>query len=89
MYARFTTEEADSGQKSLSLCDTAWGLLDTFGLALRDLVRLHEDQFQAIVDGETDAGRFDLLIHLANERKNDAKYAYIAHCEHHGCWPML
>ena len=60
-------------------------LLDGFGRAVQELVRLHEQQFQAIVAGDATANRFDLLIHEANENKQNAKYAYMAHVENHGC----
>ncbi len=60
-------------------------LLDAFGRAVQELMRLHEQQFQAIVAGDSDANRFDLLIHEAGDRKQNAKYAYMSHVENHGC----
>jgi hypothetical protein len=60
-------------------------LLDAFGRAVQELMRLHEQQFQAIVAGDSTANRFDLLIHEAGEKKQHAKYAYMAHVENHGC----
>jgi hypothetical protein len=66
-------------------CETARRLLDEFGEAVRGVVMLHEQQFLAIVDGDSDAGRFDVLIHDANERKHNAKYAYLNHLHLHGC----
>jgi len=46
---------------------------------------LHEQQFLAIVAGDLDSNRFDLLIHMANEKKQQAKYAYLQHVDTHGC----
>lgn len=46
---------------------------------------LHEQQFLAIVSGDSECHRFDLLIHMANEKKQRAKYAYLHHVETHGC----
>ena len=66
-------------------CAEAKRLLEMFGEAVQALVKLHENQFLAIVEGDSDAGRFDLLIHDANERKQNAKYAYMAHLDSHGC----
>jgi hypothetical protein len=66
-------------------CAESARLLDGFGRAVQELMRLHEQQFQAIVAGDSAANRFDLLIHEANEKKQNAKYAYMAHVEHHGC----
>jgi hypothetical protein len=66
-------------------CQEARCLLDVFGESARDLVQLHELQFQAIVDGDPECSRFDVLIHMANERKMAAKYEYLHHVEAHGC----
>jgi CheY-like chemotaxis protein len=60
-------------------------LLDEFGKAVRELLGLHEEQFLAIIDGDGECSRFDLLIHMANEHKQLAKYAYLRHVEAHGC----
>lgn len=68
-------------------CRQAKDLLDAFAEAIRELIRLHEDQFQAVVGGDPDSHRFDDLIHMANERKREAKYAYVHHLEIHGCLP--
>jgi len=66
-------------------CEEARRLLDVFGQTVQELVQLHELQFLAIVDGDPDCNRFDVLIHMANERKMAAKYDYIRHVEEHGC----
>lgn len=82
----------DSGEISLErwldarfICAEARRLLDMFGEAVEELIALHEQQFQAVVAGERDANRFDLLIHGANERKRQAKYLYLTHLREHGC----
>jgi len=72
-------------EKSPIYCEEAKRLLDEFGDAVQALMILHEQQFMAIVEGDPTASRFDLLIHDANERKQNAKYAYINHLELHGC----
>jgi hypothetical protein len=66
-------------------CDEHRSLLDEFGAAVHELLALYEVQFAAIVQGDTDSGRFDVLIHMANEKKQSAKYAYMRHVESHGC----
>ncbi len=71
--------------QSKPYCDTAKKLLGAFGDEVQELMALHEQQFRAIVEGDSDAGRFDLLIHEASERKQNAKYAYLIHLESHGC----
>ena len=70
---------------SVVYCKEAKELLDAFADAIRELIRLHEDQFQALVASDADSQRFDDLIHMANERKHNAKYAYMRHLEIHGC----
>ena len=70
---------------SLVYCHEARELLGGFGETVRELTRLHEEQFQAIVGSDLDSTRFDDLIFMANERKHEAKYAYLHHLETHGC----
>ena len=70
---------------SLIYCHQAKELLDALGEAIRDLIKLHEEQFQSLLGGDLDGTRFDPLIHMANERKHEAKYAYLNHLEIHGC----
>jgi hypothetical protein len=48
-------------------------------------MQLHEQQFFAITSDDLDIERFDLLIHMANEEKQGAKYAYLRHLDNHGC----
>ena len=71
--------------KSVVYCEESRGLLDAFGEAVHEVLALHEQQFVATVNGDSDSDRFDLLIHMANERKQEAKYAYLQHLETHGC----
>jgi CheY-like chemotaxis protein len=66
-------------------CEEHNQLLDEFGEAVHELVDLHQQQFRAITEGDTESHRFDLLIHMANERKQLAKYSYLRHVETHGC----
>jgi hypothetical protein len=75
-------ETAKSGP---AFCPESRNLLDAFGETVQELLLLHEQQFQAIVGGDPDSDRFDLLIHMANEKKNEAKYVYLRHLETHGC----
>jgi len=70
---------------SLAYCQEARHLLDAFGETVRELTKLHEEQFQSIVGGDLDSARFDDLIFMANEHKHEAKYAYLHHLETHKC----
>ena len=68
-----------------AFCRESRDLLDAFGETVQELLLLHEQQFQSIVGGDQESDRFDLLIHMANEKKHTAKYAYLRHLETHGC----
>ena len=70
---------------NLIYCLQAKELLDALAETIRDLVTLHEAQFQAVIAGDLEIARFEELIHMANERKHEAKYAYMAHLESHRC----
>jgi hypothetical protein len=76
---------ADPPAISLAYCQQARELLAAISDAVHELVKHHQDQFQAVISGDLDSMRFDDLIHMANERKRDAKYAYLYHLETHGC----
>jgi hypothetical protein len=79
------TKQDKPHRDATAYCEVARNLLFEFGEAVRQVVLLHEQQFRAIMDGDSDAGRFDVLIHDANEGKQNAKYAYLNHIHVHGC----
>jgi hypothetical protein len=72
-------------ESNLAVCREQRRLLDAFGEAVQGLLLLHEQQFLAVVAGDLDSHRFDLLIHMANEAKQKMKYAYLEHVDAHGC----
>ena len=74
-----------SKPRSLAYCLESRCLLDAFGATVEALLILHEQQFAAILSEDSQCDRFDLLIHMANEKKQQAKYAYLLHVEKHGC----
>jgi len=53
--------------------------------AIRRVTQLQADQTRAVIEDDPDFARFDLLLHLALEKKDQSKYAWIAHVESHGC----
>jgi hypothetical protein len=77
--------EPEGARSDSAYCRESRDLLDAFGEAVQELLLLHEQQFQATVAGDTHSDRFDMLIHMANERKHHAKYAYLRHLGTHGC----
>jgi hypothetical protein len=67
------------------LCNECRFLLNAFADAVNEVMALHNRHLMAVIEDDPDPHRFDLLIHAANERKQNAKYDYIHHREMHGC----
>jgi hypothetical protein len=81
-------ENAPSNPAELSkiaLCDLKQRLIDAFLEAVREMNIVENQQIQAVIEGDPDFSRFDLLLHFAQEKKDMAKYAWITHVESHGC----
>jgi two-component system, chemotaxis family, response regulator Rcp1 len=66
-------------------CKEKRRLLEEFASAVTQLVELHEHQFLALVERDDEPNRFDLLIHMAGQRKQQAKYDFIRHTQEHDC----
>jgi hypothetical protein len=71
-------------QPEILLCFEKQRLLEAFTKAVHEIMLLQQQQVADIVNDD-DFSRFDLLLHLANERKELAKYAYLQHVDEHGC----
>jgi len=73
----------------IGFCQEKNRLLGEFLKVIREVTELQSQQTQAVIDAaadpECDFTRFDVLLHMAQERKEKAKYAWIAHVEEHGC----
>jgi hypothetical protein len=81
-------EESMSNAAALSgslRCEEHRRLMEEFAAVVKELLGLHQQQFEAATRGDLECNRFDLLIHMANKRKQRAKYAYLRHVEEHGC----
>jgi hypothetical protein len=61
----------------IAYCRDSERLLNAFAEAVTEIMLLQEQQFLAVIKGDADIGRFDLLIHMATEKKTQAKYAYL------------
>jgi hypothetical protein len=85
MHINDSPEKNPEASSRKSGCEEHDQLLVEFGAAVRELLDLHQQQFLAIIEGDSECSRFDLLIHMANERKQLAKYAYLRHVDAHGC----
>jgi hypothetical protein len=69
----------------VAFCPEKHRLMDEFLEAIHEVTLLLEQQTRAVIEGDPDFGRYDVLLHMAQERKEKAKYAWIAHVEAHGC----
>ena len=67
------------------LCSEKARLMEDFLQTIRELGTLQSEQAKAVIEGDPEFSRFDLLIHMANEKKDHAKYAWMLHVEKHGC----
>ncbi len=76
---------AEGQMPEIGTCEEKKRLMDEFLQASRELIELHNQQMRAAIDGDLDFGRFELLLHLAQEKKEQAKYAWIAHVHSHQC----
>ena len=87
MLARTVTERFPEYQPapSMCFCEARYRFLDEFLSAVHQLNLLQTQQTQAVIDGDRDFGRFDASIYLAQERKDAAKYGWMAHVETHRC----
>jgi len=75
----------EGGFAEVSFCETKQKLIEDFVEAVHEISVLQKQQTQAAVDDDQDFSRFDVLLHLAQERKEAAKYAWIVHVETHQC----
>jgi hypothetical protein len=81
-------EMSPQGQQripDIGFCEAKHRLLDEFLNSIREVSVLLGEQAEAVIEWDPAFSRFDLLLHLANEKKDAAKYALIAHIEAHHC----
>ena len=69
----------------IGFCEEKLRLLDEFLEAIRELNGIQSQQTRAVIDGDDDFARFDVLLHLAQDRKERAKYTWMAHVHEHRC----
>jgi len=69
----------------IAFCEEKNRLLGDFLRAIHDLNGLLKQQMECVTRGDTDFTRFDGLLHAAQEKKENAKYAWMAHVQAHHC----
>jgi hypothetical protein len=72
-------------ESGIGFCAQKHRLQDGFLKAMQRIVALQDQQMRALIEGDNDIARFDILLHQAQEEKEAAKYAWIAHVESHRC----
>jgi hypothetical protein len=65
------------------MCKLCHGFRQAFTDALRKLVELQNEQIQAVVRHDPEFARFDILVHMAMQKKHETKYALLKHLEAH------
>jgi hypothetical protein len=76
--------DGDPSQQ-IAYCGEKHRLINEFLATNHVLIDLQNQQVQSVIEQDTDFARFDDLIHVAKEQKDQAKYALIAHVEEHHC----
>lgn len=69
----------------IGFCDEKHKLQQRFVEAVKELSRLQRQLMQAVIEGDPDFDRFELLLHEASQKKDAAKYALFGHIDRHGC----
>jgi hypothetical protein len=69
----------------IAFCEEKAKLIQQFLQSVRELTQLHTQMTGAVIAHDPDFSRFDVLIHMATEKKEEAKYALICHIELHHC----
>jgi len=80
-----TQQELQKERPDILFCETKHRLIGDFIAANHELMELQNQQTQAIIDYDPDFSRFEDLIHVAREIKDESKYAFIAHTSDHHC----
>lgn len=69
----------------IGFCCEKHRLLQKFTEAVRELGSLQKQQTRAVIDGDPEFEPLELLLHMAAQRKDAAKYALLGHMERHQC----
>jgi len=80
-----TEKQRKNDLPSTPPCEEKHRLIEEFLGSNHVLMDLQNAQVQAVIDQDPEFSRFDDLIHMAREKKDQAKYALLAHVEKHQC----
>lgn len=80
-----TRQQRRSDSLPTPFCEEKQRLIEEFIASNHVLMELQNQQTLAVIAQDPEFSRFDDLIHMAREKKDQAKYALMAHVEHHHC----
>jgi len=80
-----TEQQRRDDRPIVPFCDEKRRLIEAFIATNHVLMDLQNEQTQAVIDNDPEFSRYDDLIHMAREKKDQAKYALIAHVDVHHC----
>ncbi|HTA45244.1 MAG TPA: hypothetical protein VK789_22505 [Bryobacteraceae bacterium] len=69
----------------IGFCEEKFRLLAEFEEAVAEINLLHSEQMRAVIEDDPEFSRFDVLVHMAQDRKARVKYALLTHLVEHGC----
>ena len=69
----------------IGFCEEKHRLLDQLLFAIRELSQLQTAQLRSVIEGSTDFIELEDAVHAAQQKKEDAKYALMAHIAAHHC----
>jgi hypothetical protein len=75
---RASPQERRSHVPEIGFCEEKQRLTNRLLEAIHELTSLHSQQAQAVIDSDQDFPRFDMLLHLAPEKKDNAKYMRVS-----------
>ena len=78
-------EKRLAGVPEIGFCQEKNRLQENFLQAIREFNGLLDQQTRAVIAGDEDFNRFDLLLHAAQDEKERAKYLWMMHVDSHGC----
>ena len=68
-----------------AFCEVKHRLLDQMLQAIRELSQLQASQLKSVIEGSSEFTGIEAALHEAQQKKEDAKYALIAHISSHRC----
>jgi hypothetical protein len=85
MESVFPIERQKQKLPEVGFCREKHRLLQEFTEAVREISSLQKQQMRAVIDGEAQFQSLEFLLHIANQKKDAAKYALLGHMECHRC----